>query len=529
MPMPSLEDVAKKKEEDKKLASGIWSIKPVTLNVSPGDKVPLEYIFLDDPTPVEAKNFQERCGDKYVCISLLPLSAHRKESSFLDAMILRDVYQKIYSARGKFEAIFVGTHAQPQMDDLDSDDYYNPYLYSFQIDSCTPFPHINIRNQGCLSRIERLIGLPKETTYVIISPTKVRRVVSIFDSDFLHWHGAEAYPFTRQMIQQLARKDKALLSGKHDLRTLLSTPNRDFVISNDYTKVPISDLQQKTVCLLFYEDNLDCNKRTEELKQVYKAHKDFEVVVMFALTFGHDTSHLLGATGNFRAELKFWKIFSNMPWLALPFGDPKCRQLWRIFNRTKIYNDSPAPPKLIIINSKGKYFAENGFDVLYKTKFEKYPFTGMEVVQAVDAVIPGSNEFLSELKYYQLRTCTTIRRFEVVYISTAELFPSVNPYVLASASAKLKKKHLIPLFTHFFKDNMTRVAKEKKFTLALVTFGPFGHYFKQGIISTRSSKDASQLFLDTFPFMDDKQKEFYRSEHTNLEESSQMDFLDGKD
>ncbi|KAL6538828.1 hypothetical protein OROMI_025154 [Orobanche minor] len=582
MPMPSLEDVAKKKEEDKKLASGIWSIKPVTLNVSPGDKVPLEYIFLDDPTPDEAKNFQERCGDKYVCISLLPLSAHRKESSFLDAMILRDVYQKIYSARGKFEAIFVGTHAQPQMDDLDSDDYYNPYLYSFQIDSCTPFPHINIRNQGCLSRIERLIGLPEETTYVIISPTKVRRVVSIFDSDFLHWHGDEAYPFTPQMIQQLARKDKALLSGKHDLRTLLSTPNRDFVISNDYTKVPISDLQQKTVCLLFYEDNLECNKRTEELKQVYKAHKDFEVVVVFALTFGHDTSHLLGATGNFRAELKFWEIFSNMPWLALPFGDPKCRQLWRIFNRTKIYNDSSAPPKLIIINSKGKYFAENGFDVLYKTKFEKYPFTGKEVVQAVDAVrgmrlssvlgqdvqlfrrkpmygidswffclegqdiytisklfgatvvflfvaVPGFNEFLSELKYYQLRTCTTIRRFEVVYISTAELFPSVNPYVLASASAKLKKKHLIPLFTHFFKDNMTRVAKEKKFTLALVTFGPFGHYFKQGIISTRSSKDASQLFLDTFPFMDDKQKEFYRSEHTNLEESSQMDFLDGKD
>ncbi|KAL6573594.1 hypothetical protein OROHE_002053 [Orobanche hederae] len=220
MLMPSLEDVAKKEEEDfKKLASGIWSIKPVALNVSPWDKVPLEYIFLDDPTPDEAKNFQERCGDKYVCICLLPLCARRKESSFLDAMILRDVYQKNYSAHGKFEAIFVGTHAQPQMDDVDSDDYYNSY-----------------QDQGCLSRIQRLIGLPKETTYVISTPTEVIRVVSIFDNDFLHWHGAEAYPFTPQMIQQLARKDKAFLSGKHDLRTLLSTPNRDFVISNDCTK-----------------------------------------------------------------------------------------------------------------------------------------------------------------------------------------------------------------------------------------------------------------------------------------------------
>ncbi|KAK1352967.1 hypothetical protein POM88_052805 [Heracleum sosnowskyi] len=562
--MPRFEDVGEKEEEDfKNLGCGIWSIKPVALNVSPGDET-----------------FQERFGDKYVCIFLLPMSARHTESSFRDAMVLRDVYEHIQSAGGKFEVICVPTHAQPQLDcDVYSDDYYNPRAHQIQLDLCTPFPHIPTTNKVCLERIARTIGLPEETTYVIIGPSKVRRVVSVFDNDFLHWYGAEAFPFTPQKIQQLECQDKALLRGKHDLTTLLSTPDRDFVISNDYTQVPISDLQQKTVCLLFYDDTLECKKCTEELKKVYEARKDFEVVVVFALNFGHDTSHLVGSNGNFRSELKFWKAFSNMPWLALPFDDPKHRQLWRIFNRTKIYNDS-YEPKLIIIYSKGKYFDGTIFQVLKKTRFENYPFMGKETVRTAVAVrgtklssvlgrdvellrttsiyddvgwehdgdgqekytisklfgapvvflfmaVPGFSEFLSELKFYQLSECQTIGRFEVVYISTTKYSSSVHPYMLVSPSTESKKKHLFPLFTHFFKGEMTQDAEEEKFTLALVTFGPFGHFYKQGIISSTSSEDAYQLFVDTFPFMNDKDKEYYRSRHAKLKGRSQMDLLDG--
>ncbi|KAL8106868.1 putative nucleoredoxin 1-2 [Apium graveolens] len=565
MPMPSVEDVARKEEEDFKiLARGIWSIKPVDLNVSPGDKLSLESIFLNDPRPSVAKAFQELCGDKYVCIFMLPMSARHTESSFLDAMVLREVYQDIESSGGKFEVICVPTHAKAERN-IHNGDYYNPLHHNFRIESCTPFPHMDTRDDICLERIARTIGLPEETTYLIIAPLKVRRVVSVFDNDFLHWHGAEAYPFTPQKLKQLALQDKALLSGKHDLSTLLSTPHRDYVISNDCTKVPISDLQQKTLCLLFYEDNLECKKRTEELKQVYEAHKDFEVVVVFSLTFGHDTSHLVGANGKFRSELKFWKVFCNMPWLALPFDDPKCRQLWRIFNRTKVYNDSCAsndscPSKLIIIYSQGKYFREDGFQILEKTRFKSYPFMGKVVGQCTlevrekqlssilgqdvelirDELIHGCrqqcgigqekytvskllgasvvllfiagpwfSEFLSELKYYFYTKCETLYKFEVVYVPMNESSPSVHPYMLGSLSPVSNEKNFIPLFTYYFKDKMTQDAKEK-FTLALVTFGPFGHYFKQGIISTTSSEDASQLFVDTFPFVDDVDKEFYK-------------------
>lgn len=136
------------------------------------------------------------------------------------------------------------------------------------------------------------------------------------------------------------------------------------------SQVPISDLQQQTICLLFFEDNSECRLWTEKLKKLYVARKDFEVVVVFSATFGHDPRFSISSSKE-RRELHFWKVFLDMPWLAIPFADPKCVQLWRIFN--KMHNDCQAP-KLMIIYSKGNYFEENGFEVLQKTGFQNYPF-----------------------------------------------------------------------------------------------------------------------------------------------------------
>lgn len=69
--------------------------------------------------------------------------------------------------------------------------------------------------------------------------------------------------------------------------------------------------------------------------------------------------------------------------------------------------------------------------------------------------------------------------------------------MMVSSSSESNKKHLIHLFTHYFKDKMTQDA-EDEFTLELVIFGLFEHYFKQEIISTTSSINTSQLFVDTF-------------------------------
>ncbi|KAK1353015.1 hypothetical protein POM88_052853 [Heracleum sosnowskyi] len=512
----------------KKLNFDIWSIKPITLNVTPGSEVILEDIILDEDVRVKDpyffKEFHEEYKDKYVCMLLLPMSSGHKNSTVLDTIRLRDVYDQIQSSGGNFEVICIPIHFQAEKDF----GIYNPYQQHLRIKSGTSFHHIHIDDYACLKRIESMIGLPKdpETTYIILGPANYfrRKVVTIFDSDFIKWHGAEAFPFTTKKIQQLAREDEALRNNKHDLGTLLSLPDRDFVISNDLTEVPISDLHQKTVCLLFYEDNLECKNWTEKLKKLYEGRLDFEVVVVFSITFGHDPNHSVG------------------------FG-----QLWRIFCRDSY------TPKLLIIYSEGKYFEENGFEVLKKTGFKSYPFMRDEVVQTsvvapreknlssflrqktlicgrdldyagkeeftvsklfgAPVVLlflgaPGFCDFLADLRHNQEIGMSTIDGFEIVYIPMMESPSDIVPDWMLVSSCK---EQLIPLFHHFFEDKKTQ-NPGKKFTMALVTFGQFGHYNDRGIIYTNCSEAAYQLFMKTFPFKDNEEEEVFKKIRDEIHE-----------
>ncbi|KAK1395601.1 hypothetical protein POM88_005464 [Heracleum sosnowskyi] len=493
----------------KKLDLGIWSIKPITLKVNLG-----------------SEELQEEYNDKYVCIFMLSLSSAHVKSTLLDTIMLREVHHQIESSGGKFKVICVPTHFQAEFErkHLECDEIYNPYQEYWTLEKYTSFLDIHIDNHTCLKQIASTIGLSKDedTTHVILGPTKgsCRKVVSIFDSDFLK-------------------------------------PDRDFVISNDCTKVPISELQHKTVCLLFYEDHLECRKRIEELKQVYELRKDFEVVVVFPVSFGQRAVIHPVKCNKWRRELEFWKVFGKMPWLAVPFEDPKCRQLWRVFMRTKKCNDCNAP-KLLIIYSKEKYFEENGFQVLKETRFTNYPFRGEEVVPSAVAIrgkklssvlepniellrardldddkgepvefkvsrligvsvvflfVRASefNEFLSRLQFYHLLSSWAIEKFEVVYIPMIESAPDIaSHWMLTTSSAESKEKHLIPLFHHFFDGELTQNT-EKEFTVALVTFDLFGHYFGQGISYSNSYEAAYKLFLNKFPFMHDGDKETFES------------------
>lgn len=165
------------------------------------------------------------------------MSSSHKSSTDLDTIRLMDIYDQIESSGGKFKVICIPTHFQAEEDFS----IYNPYQQQLRIQFSMPFCHVDIDDSSCLKRIESMIGLPKdpETTYIILSPAIAmrRKVVTIFDSNFIKWHGAEAFPFTTEKIQQLAREDEALRSKKHDLATLLSVPDRDYVISNDLTEV----------------------------------------------------------------------------------------------------------------------------------------------------------------------------------------------------------------------------------------------------------------------------------------------------
>ncbi|KAK1353012.1 hypothetical protein POM88_052850 [Heracleum sosnowskyi] len=526
---------------------GDKGLERITLNVTPGSEVILEDIFLNEDMKVNYpsifKEFHEEYKDQYVCILLLPMSSSHKSSTDLDTIRLRDIYDQIESSGGKLGVICVPTHFHFQAEE----DFaiYNPYQQHLRIKFCTSFLHIHIDDSSRLKRIESMFGLPKdpETTYIILGPTIAmrRKVVNIFDSNFIKWHGAEAFPFTTEKIQHLAREDEALRSEKHNLETLLSGPDRDYVISNNLTEVLISDLHRKTVCVLFYEDNLECRNWTEELKKLYDERRDFEVVVVFSITFGHHPDHSVESGNRIHT---FWKVFGDMPWLAIPFDDPKCRQLWRIF-----CCDSYTP-KLLIIDSKRKYFVENGFEVLKKTDCGSYPFKDEGVQTSIAAareknlssflrqekliragdfddagreeftvsklfgapvvlLFLGASEFsdfFAHLRYIQEVYMSTTEWFEIVYIPMMESPPGIVPDRMLVSPCK---EYLIPGFHHFFEDAKIQ-SLGRKFTMALVTFGRFGHYNDRGIMYTNRSEAAYQLFLKTFPFKGNAEKKTFK-------------------
>lgn len=118
----------------------------------------------------------------------------------------------------------------------------------------------------------------------------------------------------------------------------------------------------------------------------------------------------------------------------------------------------------------------------------------------------GFSDFFAHLQYNQEVYMPTIERFEIVYIPMMESpFGIVPDRMLVSPC----KEHLIPLFDHFFEDAKIQ-NPEKKFTMALVTFGKFGHYNDRGIMYTNCSEAAYQLFLKTFPFKGNAEEKTFK-------------------
>lgn len=78
---------------------------------------------------------------------------------------------------------------------------FNPYKHALKF--CTLFHNIHIDSHEYLSQITSMVGLPNDqvSTHVILSPMKgsCRKVVSIFDSDFIKFYGAETYPFYHRL------------------------------------------------------------------------------------------------------------------------------------------------------------------------------------------------------------------------------------------------------------------------------------------------------------------------------------------
>ncbi|XP_002965590.2 probable nucleoredoxin 1 [Selaginella moellendorffii] len=175
--------------------------------------------------------------------------------------------------------------------------------------------------------------------------------------DVIYKWGAEGFPFSDERIQAL-EKEAEERKANQSLKSLLVSPDRDFVIANDGSKVKVESLEGKIVALYFSGHWCGpCRSFTPVLARLYKQLKDkgeeFEVVFVSA-----DND-----------EDAFEEYHKEMPWLAIPFSDSKTRkQLDRIF-------DIGGIPSLVVLGKDGKTVHTDAVQLVSKHGVDAYPFT----------------------------------------------------------------------------------------------------------------------------------------------------------
>ncbi|OIV93728.1 hypothetical protein TanjilG_16579 [Lupinus angustifolius] len=155
-------------------------------------------------------------------------------------------------------------------------------------------------------------------------------------------------------------------SATHDVQSLLSSPDRDFLIRNNNDQVKVDSLKGKKIGIYFSASWCGpCRKFTPFLVDVYNelAPKgDFEII--FVTADEDDES--------------FNAYFSKMPWLAIPFSDSDTRNsLDELFHVKGI-------PHLVLLSETGEVVTDSGTEVIREYGVEAYPFTSARIQELKD-------------------------------------------------------------------------------------------------------------------------------------------------
>ncbi|KAK1376562.1 putative nucleoredoxin 1 [Heracleum sosnowskyi] len=136
------------------------------------------------------------------------------------------------------------------------------------------------------------------------------------------------------MAEQYVNDVEKLLeaSDSHDIRSLLSSPLRDYLVRNSGDQAKTDVLKGKTVGLYFSAS--------------WRADRDAE---------------------------SFNKYFSKMPWVAVPFSDSDTRDKLRdLFSVRGL-------PHLVLLDENGKVLTSDGVQIIEDHGLEGYPFTPQHV------------------------------------------------------------------------------------------------------------------------------------------------------
>ncbi|KAK8947851.1 putative nucleoredoxin 1 [Platanthera guangdongensis] len=258
--------------------------------------------------------------------------------------ILAEAYNELASRNSNFEIIFISGDE----DDEDFADYFAkmPWL-------AIPFSDEDTR--GSLSTEFDVRGYP---TVVIID--KNGELLTDEAVQGVRDYGAEGFPFTDEKIERLKKEEEEARLNQ-TITTVLVTNTRDFVLTGNFKKVPVSDLEGKIVGLYFSLSSFEaCAGFTRRLVKFYNELKErgenFEIVLV---SLEED-------------ESSFMDDFEDMPWLGIPFKDKLSEKLVRYFDLEDL-------PTLTVIGADGKTVNVNVVELIEDYGVEAYPFTSKKL------------------------------------------------------------------------------------------------------------------------------------------------------
>ncbi|PKA52324.1 putative nucleoredoxin 1 [Apostasia shenzhenica] len=168
-------------------------------------------------------------------------------------------------------------------------------------------------------------------------------------------HGIAAYPFSPEKISKCVEVKEAARRNQ-TLESLLASPSRDYLVSNDGSKVLISDLHGKIILMYFASKHYkQCSDFTPKLIKMYKQlkeKKDSVEVVLVSLA---------------SVKISFEEEFKEMPWLAIPFEDENRR------DDLAYYFEVLSIPSLVVIGQQGKTIHPNAVDFVEEYGLDAYP------------------------------------------------------------------------------------------------------------------------------------------------------------
>ncbi|XP_057949042.1 probable nucleoredoxin 1 [Malania oleifera] len=252
---------------------------------------------------------------------------------------LIEAYNEL-SPKGDFEVIFVSGDE----DDESFKGYFSkmPWL-------AIPFSDSNTRE--CLDELFKVEGIP----YLVILDEN-GKLLTDDGTGVIREYGMEGYPFTPERVNELKDQEEAT-KREQTLRSILVSHSRDYVISTDGKKVPISELEGKTVGLYFslstYRSCLDFIPKLVEVYEKLRTKGEMFEIVLISLDDDEES---------------FKQAFASMPWFALPFKDKISEKLIRYFELSTV-------PTVVIIGPDGKTLHSNVAETIQEHGILAYPFT----------------------------------------------------------------------------------------------------------------------------------------------------------